>query len=128
MNDGDCIDGQFSFTCNCTIGFTGLTCEESKYETELKRPGMILLMKINVLIRNVEDLMNLFTFLDINDCDPNPCQNNGECVDGMATYTCNCPFKVYGPNCEISKYRKKYLKLYTRPIHCSMFIVLHLVF
>ena len=60
---------------------------------------------MNIFIENVETIMNLFPFSDINDCDPNPCQYNGECVDGIANYTCDCVTGVHGPNCEISKYK-----------------------
>ena len=27
---------------------------------------------------------------ELNECDPNPCLNNGMCVDGVQNYTCNC--------------------------------------
>ena len=27
---------------------------------------------------------------ETNECDPNPCLNNGICVDGVQAYTCNC--------------------------------------
>ena len=27
---------------------------------------------------------------ELDECDPNPCQNNGKCVDGRQNYTCNC--------------------------------------
>ena len=43
---------------------------------------------------------------DINDCDPNPCRYDGECIDGIANYTCNCLNGTQGSNCEISKYMK----------------------
>ena len=29
---------------------------------------------------------------ELDECDPNPCQNNGKCVDGRKDYTCNCAF------------------------------------
>ncbi|WAR30635.1 LOW QUALITY PROTEIN: FBP1-like protein [Mya arenaria] len=35
---------------------------------------------------------------EINECDPNPCQNNAKCIDGRNRYTCDCPI---GVNCEI---------------------------
>lgn len=38
--------------------------------------------------------------LDGNDCSPNPCQNGGICVDGCASYTCQCPSNYTGTNCE----------------------------
>ena len=27
---------------------------------------------------------------ETNECDPNPCINNGKCIDGVQNYTCNC--------------------------------------
>ena len=27
---------------------------------------------------------------DIDDCDPDPCDNNGTCIDEVNGYTCNC--------------------------------------
>ncbi|MFE8596283.1 LamG-like jellyroll fold domain-containing protein [Archangium violaceum] len=35
-----------------------------------------------------------------NDCSPNPCQNGGTCVDGVNSYTCQCPSGWTGTNCE----------------------------
>ena len=43
-------------------------------------------------------------FLDINECQPNPCQNSGTCVDGIAAYTCTCALGFTGHDCEISKF------------------------
>lgn len=31
-----------------------------------------------------------FTPIDLNDCLPNPCRNNGMCLDGDGTFTCKC--------------------------------------
>lgn len=41
---------------------------------------------------------------NINECDPNPCQNYGKCTDGINSYTCTClttdGFHLYsGTNC-----------------------------
>ena len=42
-----------------------------------------------------------YTFvLDGDDCNPNPCQNGGICVDGCASYTCQCPSNSTGTHCE----------------------------
>ena len=27
---------------------------------------------------------------ELNECDPNPCLNDGTCVDGVQNYTCTC--------------------------------------
>ena len=41
--------------------------------------------------------------VDIDECNPNPCLNGAVCVDGINSYTCNCPAGYTGVNCEISK-------------------------
>ena len=33
----------------------------------------------------------------------NPCNNGGNCTDGIATYTCACPSGFKGADCEFSK-------------------------
>ena len=36
---------------------------------------------------------------DINECDPNPCENGGECNDNVDYYTCDCEHLYVGVNC-----------------------------
>ena len=45
----------------------------------------------------------MFTFSDIDDCMESPCNNNGTCVDGIASYKCECPLGFEGQDCETSK-------------------------
>ncbi|XP_065901795.1 adhesion G protein-coupled receptor L4-like [Dysidea avara] len=37
--------------------------------------------------------------INIDDCDPNPCLNNGTCADGFNSFTCNCVDGFTGENC-----------------------------
>ena len=40
--------------------------------------------------------------MDIDDCVPNPCQNEGSCEDGVNMFTCDCANTGYtGPTCEV---------------------------
>lgn len=39
-------------------------------------------------------------FLDINECESNPCQNGGACEDGENSYTCTCLLGYTGHDCE----------------------------
>ncbi len=37
---------------------------------------------------------------DLDECDPNPCRNNGICTDLINSYRCTCPNGFEGKNCE----------------------------
>ena len=39
--------------------------------------------------------------IEINECDSNPCQNNGHCFDQIGSYKCVCQIGYNGTNCEI---------------------------
>ncbi len=39
--------------------------------------------------------------VDIDECNPNPCQNGGTCTDGINEYTCECIEGYTGNSCEI---------------------------
>ncbi|XP_052807791.1 uncharacterized protein LOC128236745 isoform X3 [Mya arenaria] len=36
---------------------------------------------------------------DLDDCNPQPCQNGGTCIDGQGTYTCECAAGYEGTTC-----------------------------
>ena len=39
--------------------------------------------------------------LDVDDCADNPCQNGGNCTDGVNDYNCTCAAGYTGRNCSI---------------------------
>lgn len=52
--------------------------------------------------------------LDDDDCNPNPCQNGGICVDGCASYSCQCPSNYTGTNCEYFSGNLRFRARYAR--------------
>ena len=38
---------------------------------------------------------------DIDDCDHNPCENGGTCIDGINAYSCECDAGYFGDICGI---------------------------
>lgn len=40
-------------------------------------------------------------FLDKNECEPNPCRNNGTCIDGDADFSCECRGGWKGKTCSL---------------------------
>jgi hypothetical protein len=41
--------------------------------------------------------------VDINECESDPCENDGTCSDQLNGFTCSCVAGFTGTNCEISK-------------------------
>ena len=48
-------------------------------------------------------VIEIFVLLDIDECESEPCYNNGTCYDGVNNYTCGCIPGITGYNCETSK-------------------------
>ena len=46
-------------------------------------------------------MINLLS--DINECDANPCQNNGTCYNTMGSFTCTCATGYDGDTCQNGK-------------------------
>ena len=42
----------------------------------------------------------VFQYLDIDECQSDPCQNSATCNDHINGYTCNCTDGYTGSNCE----------------------------
>ena len=52
-------------------------------------------------VTNLSNLWNAFA--DINDCSDSPCENGGNCTDGLNTYNCSCVAGYTGKNCTTGK-------------------------
>ena len=63
----------------------------------------VLLMPFNCYIM-FTDLS--FLNLEINPCDAKPCLNGGTCKASDNGYSCQCPDKFTGDNCETCMYSK----------------------
>ncbi|XP_010153567.1 PREDICTED: coagulation factor IX, partial [Eurypyga helias] len=54
------------------------------------------------VFENTEKTMEFWkTYIDGDQCDPNPCKNGAICKDGVSSYVCWCPAGYEGRNCEI---------------------------
>ena len=42
----------------------------------------------------------MILFAGVDECELNPCQNNGSCTDGINSFTCNCTAGWGGDTCQ----------------------------
>jgi collagen type VI alpha len=75
-------------------------------ETELKgiatdpdEENVYIVKDFNALLGILGPLLT-GTCNTMNECQSNPCQNGGTCVDGLNAYTCKCPAGYTGQHCE----------------------------
>ena len=73
----------------------------TKVPRNMYLPRIAFYLFRNCSFISIKHIINLY--LDINDCHPDPCQNGGTCVDGVDSYTCNCPAGFTAANCQTSK-------------------------
>ena len=52
-------------------------------------------------------------FVDVDECASSPCQNGGDCTDGVNGYTCVCVGGYTGTNCETSMSTDTIILCYT---------------
>ena len=53
-----------------------------------------------ILIRS----LHIIFVLDVDDCMPNPCENDGNCTDGVNEYLCACVPGYTGADCETGQH------------------------
>lgn len=83
-------------------GFNGTNCEHSKHKT---KACFFCLLKYRKLFDFSPEWLRvcMFILIDIDECEVQPCQNNGTCIDLINNYQCYCTDGFNGKNCTISK-------------------------
>lgn len=60
-------------------------------------------LSVKVFLPHISLNKVLFEHIDIDDCLPGPCRNNGTCTDLVNDYQCDCVAGFNGKNCENSE-------------------------
>ncbi|XP_072051703.1 uncharacterized protein [Amphiura filiformis] len=102
QNGGSCSDGVDSYTCSCTDGYTGTTCNTNIDDCNpnpCQNEGSCSDGVGSYTCSCTDGYTGTTCNTNIDDCIPNPCQNGGRCSDGVDSYTCSCTDGYTGTTC-----------------------------
>ncbi len=104
-NGASCTPKGVSYTCACTAGFTGDTCEiniDDCASQPCAHGGSCTDGDNTYTCSCAAGFIGNECEINVDDCANNPCMNGGTCVDGQDAYTCSCRMGFSGDNCEIN--------------------------
>ena len=89
------------YTCACESGFTGTVCQTGIVLVNFEAWSVVLI-KHFLFCKKVLSctLLNVFLLADINECESNPCENGGTCMDLEDGYNCACELGFTGTVCQ----------------------------
>uniref|UniRef100_A0A0A9W8L0 Protein crumbs homolog 2 n=2 Tax=Lygus hesperus TaxID=30085 RepID=A0A0A9W8L0_LYGHE len=95
QNLGSCLDVRNqetsdNFTCTCEEGFVGHYCESAFCAITPCQHGDCVNKISKPSCACHPGYGGKYCEIDLNECDSNPCEHGGKCIDGTASYTCDC--------------------------------------
>ena len=99
-NHGACINGNSSYTCNCTPGFVGKDCSETYCSGQTCSNHGACINGNSSYTCNCTPGFIGKDCGSVNHCYQQTCSSNGACINGNKSYTCNCNAGYSGTDCE----------------------------
>ncbi len=106
-NNSICTSGQFTFNCFCVNGLGGQYCDipvstDPCNNNPCSHGGQCdIVDNTNFTCICPVGFTGPSCVEDINECLPNPCNNDGTCVNGFGSYLCQCMDGFTGRECDI---------------------------
>ncbi|KAK2835309.1 hypothetical protein Q5P01_015793 [Channa striata] len=103
-NGATCVDRVGTFSCLCSPGFTGPTCEVQidKCQSQPCLSGGSCHDHLGGFVCTcLPGFQGHRCEINIDECQEEPCQNGAVCVDGVNEYSCDCSRTAFtGAHCE----------------------------
>lgn len=107
QNNGQCYDYNNTIECQCLFNYYGKYCENSidLCKTDRNRSlclngGLCQINDYKIECLCLPGFTGLFCEINIDECYTKPCSPNGECLDLINGYQCQCKQGWYGYNCD----------------------------
>ncbi|XP_019643256.1 PREDICTED: LOW QUALITY PROTEIN: protein crumbs-like [Branchiostoma belcheri] len=107
QNSGTCTDLVNDYRCNCTREWAGINCTQvNRCEVPTRvncTDGKVCFISEDGLGTDCQcplGFAGVNCAVNIDECDPDPCQNNATCIDGIDKFVCNCTSGWQGVTCE----------------------------
>jgi hypothetical protein len=107
QNNGKCINSNDTFKCQCSFNSQGIYCEQlidlckTISNTSLcLNGGLCSITNQTIQCSCLAGFTGLFCETNIDECYTKPCSPNGECLDLINGYQCQCQSGWYGYNCD----------------------------
>lgn len=103
---GSCKNMDEGYRCVCTRGWEGKNCNEKvvscKIEDQciVENTDEVLFSQGTCVCMCKRGFTGDKCEVNIDDCSPNRCKNNGTCIDLVASFECKCPIEYTGAQCE----------------------------
>ncbi|KRT83956.1 EGF-like domain containing protein [Oryctes borbonicus] len=111
QNNGNCRDGKYNYTCDCThTGYGGPFCTENINECALSpclNGGLCFDNYGSYWCQCTRGFDGPNCDHEIRECESQPCLNNGICEDILDGYQCRCPPGFSGMHCELASQHRQ---------------------
>ena len=106
-DQGTCIDGVGTYSCDCNPGYTGRDCETNINECLLMEPectgrGTCTDGNNSFTCNCSEGFTGQVCQTNIDDCVGVNCSGHGQCMDGVNNFTCLCQSGFTGVICSMN--------------------------